>query len=545
MTTGAGNMDNKDLSEAKAEGLPISYNPKEDFGTGDVTDLDEAEIFLRDNNFTSGYIKELLADKKRNKRLVRRVDLVLLPLLAGTYVLQYIDKQALSYSAVFDLFSDTGTTQSQYSWLASIFYFAYLGSEYPFTILAQKTRMAKVVGGCVISWGSILMITAACQNFGGLATCRFLLGVFEAPITPCFMMIAAMWYTRQEQPFRAGVFYCCNGVGSMLGGIFTYAIGQIDTFPVWRAVFLICGGLTVIWGFLILVFLPDTILSAKRFSLEEKAMLVARGKLGRTGILNKTVKWYQIKEALVDPQVLLLALFMLLNEVMNGGVANFGKLIIKGLVTDPLLTTALGIPQGAFQVVWILTGTFLASKVPNFRTISMALYMIPTILGICLIWKLDRHHHKVGVLFGYYMVGSFVSSLVVALQMPGANLGGYTKRATGTAIVFAAYCAGNIIGPHAFLSEEAPLYPTGCKVILACASAQIFIAMALRLLLIRRNKQRDAAAANGSEPENDAAEEIAADLTDFEVCVLNSLFPQVCGLCMGGTNFVFPSESEV
>ncbi len=176
----------------------------------------------------------------------------------------------------------------------------------------------------------------------------------------------------------------------MLGGIFSYAIGQIDTFPVWKAVFLICGGITVLWGILVLFLLPDTILSAKKFSIQDKAVLVARGKQSRTGILNRHVKWYQIREALLDPQVLLLTLFMLLNEVMNGGIANFGKLIIKGLVHDPLKTTALGIPQGAFQVFWILSGTYLASKVRNFRTVVMALYLIPTILGICLIWKLNQ-----------------------------------------------------------------------------------------------------------------------------------------------------------
>lgn len=306
----------------------------------------------------------------------------------------------------------------------------------------------------------------------------------------------------------------------MLGGIFTYAIGQIDSFPVWKAVFLICGGVTVLFGIVVLLLLPDTILSAKRFSVEDKAVLVARGKLSRTGILNRHVKWYQIREALLDPQVWLLFLFMLLNEVMNGGIANFGKLIIKGLVHDPLRTTALGIPQGAFQVFWILSGTYLASKIPNFRTVVMALYLIPTIVGICLVWKLDRDEHLVGVLFGYYMVASYVASLVVALQMPGANLGGYTKRATGTALVFLAYCAGNIIGPHAFLSEEAPTYPTGCTVILACSVTQAAVAFALRLLLIRRNRKRDAlAAANGAANAQDATEEIAADQTDFEVCV--------------------------
>jgi hypothetical protein len=231
----------------------------------------------------------------------------------------------------------------------------------------------------------------------------------------------------------------------MVGGILTYAIGQITTFPVWKAIFLLCGGVTALWGGVLFVFLPDNIISARGFSLDDKATLIGRGKLGRTGILNRTIKWYQIKEALLDPQVWLLFLFTLLNETINGGTANFGKLIIKGVVTDPLRTTALGIPQGAFQVLFILTGTFLASRFRNMRTFIMAAYMIPTVIGTCLMWKLDRGSHKIGVLFGYYIVGSFVASLVLALQMPAMNLGGYTKRVTATAIVFMAYCVGELL----------------------------------------------------------------------------------------------------
>lgn len=244
------------------------------------------------------------------------------------------------------------------------------------------------------------------------------------------------------------MFYSCNGVGSMLGGILTYAIGQISTFPVWKAIFLICGGLTAIWGCVMAVFLPDNIISAKRFSVMDKATLIARGKIARTGILNRKVRWYQVREALLDPQVWLLFLFVLLNEVVNGGYANFGKLIIKGIVQDSLRTTALGIPQGAFQVFWILGGTYMASRFRNMRIIFMMLYNIPTIIGTCLIWRIDREpwSGKIGVLIGYYIAGSFVTSLVLAMQMPGANLGGYTKRMTGTAVVFLAYCAGRI--PH-------------------------------------------------------------------------------------------------
>ncbi|POS81031.1 major facilitator superfamily transporter [Diaporthe helianthi] len=493
----------------------VSISRVKSITQGEIVALDASEVFLREHNFSDEYLAELLADADMNKRLVRKIDFIILPLLAGTYVLQYLDKQALSYAAVFDLFSSTGINQEQYAWFTSLFYLAYLVAEYPWMWAAQKTRMAKIVAGCVLGWGSILMITAACHNFAGFGACRFLLGVFEAPITTCFMMIVSMWYMRPEQPFRAGIFYCCNGFGSMIGGILTYGIGQIHTFPVWKAIFLLCGGVTVIWGIVLFFFLPDSILEAKRFSLEEKALLIARGRVAKTGILNKTVKWAQVGEAFMDPQVWILFTFVLFNEVINGGYASFGKLILKGLVTDSLRTTALGIPQGAFQVMWILTGTYIASRFKNQRTTVMALYNIPTIIGVSLIWKMERVNYsdKIGVLIGYYISGAYVASLVLALQMPSANLGGYTKRTSSSALVFLAYCAGNIIGPHAFLKEEAPFYATGCIVILACAVAQVCLAFGLRLLLQMRNKKRDAAAAAQTQQDDELD---GADATDFE-----------------------------
>ncbi|KAF5023521.1 hypothetical protein F66182_4388 [Fusarium sp. NRRL 66182] len=503
--------DEKHLSTT-AEEEHIAMKKLDSTSPGEVVHLDADEAFLRQHNFTHEYIDELVSDTALNKKLIRKVDMILLPMLMGTYMLQYIDKNALSYAAVFDLFDDTGISSYQYSWFASIFYFAYMAAEYPWLFLAQKWRMAKVVAGCVFAWGSVLLLTAAGNNFASLAACRFLLGVFEAPITTCFMMIVSMWYTREQQPFRAGIFYCCNG----LGGILTYGIGQIKNFPVWKAVFMTCGGMTVVWGLVLLLFLPDSIMSARQFTLEERALLIGRGRLARTGVLNKNIKWSQIREAFVDPQVWLLVLFMLLNEVINGGIANFGKLIIKGVVKNPLDTVACGIPMGAFQVFYILSGTFLASRIKNCRTIIMTVYLIPTMAGVCLIWKLDRENHKVGVLFGYYIIGSFVCSLVLAMQMPAGNLGGYTKRITASAMVFIAYCVGNVIGPHAFIGAEAPLYPTGCITILSCSVAQMVVAILLRLLLISRNKRRDAAMAAVGEAAQDATATEGADLTDFE-----------------------------
>jgi hypothetical protein len=47
-------------------------------------------------------------------------------------------------------------------------------------------------------------------------------------------------------------------------------------------VFLICGGVTVLWGGILLFFLPNSILSAKQFTIEEKILLIGRGKQNQT-----------------------------------------------------------------------------------------------------------------------------------------------------------------------------------------------------------------------------------------------------------------------
>lgn len=276
-----------------------------------------------------------------------------------------------------------------------------------------------------------------------------------------------MWYMGEQQPARAGMFYCFNGMGAAIGGILFYGVGYAKHFVIWKIIYLICGGMTVLWSILLFFRLPDNIMSAKNFSTQEKALLIARAAKNRTGIYNRTIKPNQIWEALTDAQIWLLFLYVLLNEIINGGMANFGKLIVKDVAGgDPLRTTLYGIPQGFAQVFWVFTGPYLASRLPNARTYVMALYLCPTIIGTTLIWKLPRSN-LAGCLAGYYLVslteleqsqksiianiikvGSYVGGLVIALQFPASNVAGYTKRTTGTAFVFLAYCIGNIIGEY-------------------------------------------------------------------------------------------------
>lgn len=163
------------------------------------------------------------------------------------------------------------------------------------------------------------MLTAACHNFAGLAVSRFFLGLCESLVTPTFMLIVGQFYTRKEQPARAGLFYCFNGFGSMTGGILFYAVGYARGIAVWRAIYIICGGVTIFWGILLMIYLPDSIMTARKFTPAEKVLLIARTQQNETGVYNPKIKMSQVKEALRDPQIWLLFFFTLLNETVNGG----------------------------------------------------------------------------------------------------------------------------------------------------------------------------------------------------------------------------------
>ena len=50
-----------------------------------------------------------------NKRILRQIDLIILPILLSVYGLQSLDKTSLSYASVFGLITDTHLVGQQYS----------------------------------------------------------------------------------------------------------------------------------------------------------------------------------------------------------------------------------------------------------------------------------------------------------------------------------------------------------------------------------------------------------------------------------------------
>lgn len=62
-------------------------------------------------------------DPAEEKRVLRRIDRRLVPMLMIIYFLQYIDKNGINYASVYGLQKGTNLNGQDFSWLGSLFYF--------------------------------------------------------------------------------------------------------------------------------------------------------------------------------------------------------------------------------------------------------------------------------------------------------------------------------------------------------------------------------------------------------------------------------------
>lgn len=428
------------------------------------------------------------------KKVLRKIDLRLIPLLVIIYMLQYLDKNSINFASVYGLKEGTNLKGQDYSWLGSIFYFGYLIAQWPAGLALQKLPTGKFLSITTIAWGGLLMTTPACHNFAGIAANRFLLGMFEAVVNPGFVLVMSMWYTSNEQPLRLEAYYCTNGVATMFGGLIGYAVGHITTgLPRWMYVFLIFGAVSVTVGTIALIFLPDLPSTAKFLTERERAIAVDRVAINRQGVKNHHFKWDQVRQAAQDPKTWLLFIMAVGAQVPNSALTSFTSIIVGSFGFDTLGTQYLQIPGGAVQFLSLLSGGFIATKFGrrfHARSACMIFANSVCIIGSGLLVGLpdDNKWGRLVALWLCYFQGLGFS---MSLTIVSSNIAGYTKKQVTGALLFTGYCVGNIIGPQTFKSSEAPGYHSAYIAMLVGYAIKLVTITILYVYMWRENKRRD------------------------------------------------------
>lgn len=89
-----------------------------------------------------------------DKRILRKIDLAILPIILFTYVLQFLDKSTLSYASVFGILDDANLVGDQFSWLGAVVYVAQLVWQPVIAYMLVRFPIAKRVAPSPVAFPS-------------------------------------------------------------------------------------------------------------------------------------------------------------------------------------------------------------------------------------------------------------------------------------------------------------------------------------------------------------------------------------------------------
>ncbi|CAE6491324.1 unnamed protein product [Rhizoctonia solani] len=469
-----------------------------------VYDKDAAAVFLADLN-VQGQAPEI--DPEAERRLLRKIDLLLMPLLTISYGLQYYDKAIFSSASVFGLLQDMDlivtsgnppvSSTTRFSTATAAFYWGFLVASYPMSFLLQKFPVGRTLSLMVILWGVVVMLTVVVTSYPGIIVQRVFLGVIESVVSPGFVIISSMWYKRSEQPIRIGIWYSATGLFSIFSGAVNYGIGkgaQDAPLATWKYMYIFAGSWTIAWGILLFFLLPDNPMSARLFSLKERQLAVRRLRDNMTGVESKKFKRSQFIEAITDIKIWIFMLMGAALYVTNGGVTAFGAQIVKSFGYSSLKTILMLTPGGATTAVSIYVTGWIAARWKNSRTLLIPITCMPVMVGAIMIWKYDWSHRG-PLLVGYYLLAIFGAPYVLLLSLSTANVAGHTKKTFSAAAIFIGYNVGNIVAPYLIdTTTRAKHYPKAWISIIVVMIFSSVTSLVLRTMYIVENRRRDSIA---------------------------------------------------
>ncbi|KAL7894925.1 major facilitator superfamily domain-containing protein [Trichoderma sp. SZMC 28014] len=444
------------------------------------------------------------------KKVLRKMDMRLIPMLAALYLLSFLDRGNIGNAKIEGLQEDLNMTPGQYNWCLTVFFFTYAAFEVPSNLLLKKLRPSRWLPLIMVCWGVVMTLMGLVQSFQGLLVARLFLGVTEAGLFPGVAYYLTLWYCRHEIQFRQALFFSAASVAGAFSGLLAFGISKMDGvggLAGWRWIFILEGIATVLVAASAFFFLFDFPETATFLTEEERAFVIHRLKyqgqvqLLADGTANQTqvaqaeeFQWKYVWQAFTDWQI-------------------WVNIVVYWSIVCPLYGISLFLPT-------IIKSLHYTSSTAQLMTVPI--YVVAAILAVITAWFSDRVGKRspfiIGYLFmmilGYGMCigssnpkvvygGIFLVACAIYPSFPGNitwlcnNLSGSYKRSAGMAIQIGVGNLGGAMASNFYRQVDSPRYILGHGLELGFISMGIVASVILIVSYHTINKKRETKLANG------------------------------------------------
>ncbi|KAF3392953.1 hypothetical protein DPV78_009934 [Talaromyces pinophilus] len=477
----------------KAVSTGIGEHPvpgKENLHLVERTGNEEGLVQYDDSDSISGFNAALMGARVtlsnvEEKKLIRRIDWRLIPLMSLMYMLKSVDYSNVSNARVMDkgtphnIITELHMTANEYNLVTTMYYIPYILAEAPSNLLLKKFRPSVWLARIMATWGVVLCCHAAVTNKQGLYAVRFFLGLLEAGLWPGILLQLCYWYRPDELAPRIVLVTMLGNFSAVISGVLAFAFNGVTARGLsgWKWLILTEGIITILLGISTYFFLPDFPATAPWLSDREKRFVQARlpNNSPRAEESNFDIK--ELIATLKNKRVWLFLLCWAFYTVGTTGLSFYQPTVIAELgFTTLARTQLLNIPPAVLSVIITIifgivadTGRIPQPAIPlGFMIVILSCYSV-----------LYTFPSSGGVYAATVIAGGFSTAWYI-LMWPWRVQS--TEGATGSAFAIAFANSygqiGGAVGSQLFNSRYAPHYTTSFGI------AMGFIGLAIVMNLI-------------------------------------------------------------
>ncbi|KAK0239376.1 MFS general substrate transporter [Armillaria nabsnona] len=432
------------------------------------------------------------------KRLLRQLDLRILPTVALTFILGGL---AGNLGNAIILNADTGHSFLQGLHISTHQFYAVAAAsssltttlfQVPSIYMLKYFSPSYWLAFLMLGWGATLIVMAASKNYITTLLLRLLLGAFEAGLAPGVVYYSTFWYRCQERSLRIAFVYASGTLGGAFGGSIAYGVASLNGargLEGWRWLFLIEGVPSCLLAILVYLFLPSFPETSSWLSPDDRALAIRRMKPESSkSLAHDKITWDGAKSTLKDGRLYLHYLLSMVSCIPPISLIIFAPTIINGLGYQGRDAQLFAVPPFVASFVATLGLSVVADK---YRVWSMCCLVSYVIAGATFIVQGALPPMAFKARYVSLCFGAIFSNIPVG-PMPAWFTGNLRDtNATTLAIAFSSTSTvgGSVIAVFLYKPSDAPGYRTGHYtnegILFFCAAC----IQLLRMIYKRRNKE--------------------------------------------------------
>jgi len=470
----------------------VSFAPADDLNVGNSEDRKYNQEHQEDAHLDLKNVPLLTPEEER--KLWRKVDMRLMPILSLMYLLAFLDRGNIGNAKLDGLITQLDLTGNKYNIALTMFFIPYCLCEPMSNLALRAFRPSRWLPGINLIWGIVMVLMSLVKTYPQLVGVRACLGIAEAGLFPGVVYYLTLWYPRYMLQYRIALFFGAATVAGAFSGLLAFAIsymGGIAGLEGWSWIFLLEGLATIvvaIVAFFWLVDYPDT---ATFLTPEERAFVIWKKKYDVSSVgEGERFAVRHVRAAFTDWQIWIHVPIYLSIIAPLYGITLFLPTIIHSFGYSTSISQLLTVPPYVAAAITLFVFAHYSDK------LKMRSPFILASLTMCLIgFSMNISTAPNGVkYFGtfFIVIGSY-AAIPGIVSWLGNNLSGQYKRGVGMAIVIGIGTFGGAIAAIIYRSQDSPRFIIGHAVELMFVGIGLIFLPIVVFLYKRINGQRDAA----------------------------------------------------